>query len=76
LPPAVRPKAVYTVSVQQNATNPEGANEFVAFLLGSDGQNLLKEHGLTLQEMRIAGDASAIPQNIKAIIDKAKRRLN
>jgi molybdate/tungstate transport system substrate-binding protein len=76
LPPAITPKAIYTVTIPHNTTNPEGANEFVAFLLGGDGQNLLKEHGLTLQEMHIAGDASAVPQNIKAIIDKAKRRVN
>jgi ABC-type molybdate transport system substrate-binding protein len=75
-PPAITPKAVYTVSIPNNATNPKGAEEFVTFLLGSDGRSLLKEHGLTLQEMHIAGDASAVPQNIKAIIDKAKRRLN
>jgi molybdate/tungstate transport system substrate-binding protein len=75
-PPAITPKATYTVSILRNATNDEGAIEFVAYLLGSDGQNLLKEHGLTLQDMHIGGDASAVPQNIKAIIDKAKRRLN
>jgi molybdate/tungstate transport system substrate-binding protein len=71
-PPAITPKAIYTITVPHSARNLEGAGEFVAFLLGSDGQDLLKEHGLTLQEMHIAGDASAVPQNIKAIIDKAK----
>jgi len=72
LPPAITSQAIYTVTIPQSATNPEGAAEFVAFLLGGDGRSLLKEHGLTLQEMHIAGDASAVPQNIKAIIDKAK----
>jgi len=71
-PPAITSQANYTVTIPHNATNPEGAAEFVAFLLGSDGQKLLKEHGLTLQEMHIAGDVSAVPQNIKSIIDKAK----
>jgi molybdate/tungstate transport system substrate-binding protein len=71
-PPAIASKAIYTVTILRNATNPEGANEFVAFLLGSDGQSLLKEHGLTLQRMHISGDASAVPQNIKAIVDKAE----
>jgi molybdate/tungstate transport system substrate-binding protein len=69
-PPAITPKAVYTVTIPHTATNPEGAKEFVAFLLGSDGQSLLNQHGLTLQEMHISGDASAVPRNIKAIIDK------
>jgi molybdate/tungstate transport system substrate-binding protein len=67
-PPAITSKAIYTVTIPHGATNPEGAAEFVAFLLGGDGRSLLKEHGLTLQEMHIAGDASAVPQNIKAAI--------
>jgi molybdate/tungstate transport system substrate-binding protein len=69
---AITPKAVYTVTILNSAPNPEGAAEFVAFLLGSDGQNVLKEHGVTLQTIDVSGDASAVPQNIKAIIDKAK----
>jgi molybdate/tungstate transport system substrate-binding protein len=75
-PAAITSKAIYTVTIPHSATNPEGAAEFVAFLLGSNGQSLLREHGLTLQEMDIAGDASAVPQNIRAIIDNAKPRLN
>jgi ABC-type molybdate transport system substrate-binding protein len=67
-PPAITSKAIYTVTIPHGATNPEGAAEFVAFLLGGDGRSVLKEHGLTLQEMHIAGDASAVPQNIKAAI--------
>jgi molybdate/tungstate transport system substrate-binding protein len=72
LPPAITSQAIYTVTIPHNATHPEGAGEFVAFLLGSDGQRLLKEHGLTLQRMHISGDASAVPKDIKAIVDKAK----
>jgi molybdate/tungstate transport system substrate-binding protein len=71
LPVALAPKAIYTVTILRNATNPEGAKEFVAYLLGSDGQNLLKEHGMTLERMHISGDVGTVPQNIKAIIDKA-----
>jgi molybdate/tungstate transport system substrate-binding protein len=69
LPPAITPKATYTVTILHRASNPEGADKFVAYLLGSDGQNLLKEHGLTLQKMGISGDATALPQDIKAIVD-------
>jgi molybdate/tungstate transport system substrate-binding protein len=71
-PPAITSKATYTVTIPHSAKNPEGANEFVAFLLGSEGQSLLKGHGLTLQRMHISGDAAAVPQNIKTIIDEAK----
>jgi molybdate/tungstate transport system substrate-binding protein len=68
LPPAITPKAVFTVTILHNAPNPEGADKFVAFLLGSDEQNLLKEHGLTLQKIGVSGDASALPKDIKAIV--------
>jgi molybdate/tungstate transport system substrate-binding protein len=72
LPPAIAPKAVYTVTILRDAPNDAGAERFVTFLLGNDGQNLLKEYGLTLQKMEIAGDANAVPQDIKAVVDKAK----
>ncbi len=72
LPPQIAPKAVYTVAILHDAPNAAGADQFVAYLLGSDGQNLLKEHGLTLQKMSVSGDASAMPQDIKAIVGKAK----
>jgi molybdate/tungstate transport system substrate-binding protein len=70
LPPAITPKAVFTVTILHRAPNPEGADKFVAYLLGNDGRNLLKEHGLTLQKMEISGDASAVPRDIRAIVDR------
>jgi molybdate/tungstate transport system substrate-binding protein len=73
LPPAITPKAVYTVAILRDAPNRAGARQFVTYLLGSDGQKLLKEYGLsTLQRLAVAGDANAVPQDIKAIVDKAK----
>jgi len=72
LPVAITPKAVYTVTILRNAPNPAGAEQFVAFLLGDDGRELLTQHGLTLQKLAVAGDAKAVPQDIKAILDKAK----
>jgi molybdate/tungstate transport system substrate-binding protein len=72
LPPEITPKAVFTVTILHRAPNPEGADKFVAYLLGSDGRNLLKEHGLTPQKMEISGDASAVPQEIKAIVGHIK----
>lgn len=71
-PAAIAPKAVYTISILRNAPNSAAAEGFVAFLLGSNGQKLLKEHGLTPQRLDAAGDANAVPQRIRAIIDAAK----
>jgi molybdate/tungstate transport system substrate-binding protein len=72
LPLEIAPKAVYTVTTLRDAPNAAGADQFVAFLLGPGGRDLLKEHGLTLQKMDVSGDATAVPQDIKAIVDKAK----
>jgi molybdate/tungstate transport system substrate-binding protein len=72
LPPAITPKAVYTVTILRGAPNAAGADQFVAFLLGSDGQNLLRQHGLTLQKMTVSGDTTGVPQDIQTIVDKAK----
>ena len=72
LPPDIAPKAVYTVTTLRDAPNAAGADQFVAFLLGPGGRDLLKEHGLTLQKMDVSGDATAVPQDIKAIVEKAK----
>ncbi len=70
MPPTIAPKAVFTVTILHRAPNLEGADKFVAYLLGSDGRNLLKERGLTLQKMDVSGDASAVPQDIRAIMDR------
>jgi molybdate/tungstate transport system substrate-binding protein len=72
VPAAIAPKAVYTITILRDAPNSAGAKRFVAFLLGSEGQKLLKEHGLTPQKLHAAGNADAVPQDIKAIIDGAK----
>jgi molybdate/tungstate transport system substrate-binding protein len=72
LPPEIAPKAVYTVTMLRDAPNANGADKFVAFLLGPGGRDLLKEHGLTLQKMAVSGDAGSVPQDIEAIVDKAK----
>ena len=72
LPPVITPKAVYTVTILHDAPNAAGADQFVAYLLGSYGQNLLKQHGLTLQKLAVSGDANAVPSDIKAIVDNAK----
>ena len=72
LPPEIAPKAIYTVTILRDAPNADGADKFVAFLLGPGGRDLLKEHGLTLQKMDVSGDATAVPQDMKVIVDKAK----
>jgi molybdate/tungstate transport system substrate-binding protein len=70
LPSEIAPKAVYTVTILRDAQNPAGADAFVAFLLGAEGRQLMKEHGLALQQPAVAG--TGVPANIRSLVDKAK----
>ncbi len=72
LPPQIAPKAVYTVTILHNAPNADGADKFVAFLLGSDGQSVMKEHGLGVQKLTLTGDAASVPKDVQALVDQAK----
>ncbi len=72
LPAGLAPKAVYTVTIVHAAPNPGGAAQFVAFLLGADGQGLMKQHGLALLKPVIAGTAAAVPAQIRSLVDQAK----
>jgi molybdate/tungstate transport system substrate-binding protein len=72
LPAEIAPKAVYTVTILRNAPNAGGADKFVAFLLGGDGQNVMKEHGLNVQKLTLTGDAARVPNDIQALLNEAK----
>lgn len=72
LPPEIAPKAVYTVTVLRGAPNPTGAEEFVKFLLGQQGRSMMQQHGLTLRQPTLGGDAAAAPQVIRAMLPTAK----
>jgi molybdate/tungstate transport system substrate-binding protein len=70
LPPGLTPKAVYTVTIPQNAANPKGAEQFVSFLLGSKGLALLKDHGLSLIHPQLSGADTSVPQGIRSLLAK------
>jgi molybdate/tungstate transport system substrate-binding protein len=72
LPSEIAPKAIYTVTILHDAPDPTGAEKFVSFLLGSAGQNLLKQHGLALLKPKLAGDEKAVPQPVRSLLDKAQ----
>ena len=72
LPAEIAPKAIYIVTILHNAPNADGAHKFVAFLLGSDGRSLMKEHGLGVQKLTLSGDAGAVPKDVQALLDQAK----
>ncbi len=68
LPPSITPKAVYTVTILRDAPDPNGAEKFVATLLGAPGPNLMKEHGLVPEKPILTGTASAVPPDIRALV--------
>jgi len=72
LPADITPKASYTVSILHNAPNPSGAERFLTFLLGPEGQSLMKEHGLAVQKPTLTGEASGVPASVRALVEKAK----
>jgi molybdate/tungstate transport system substrate-binding protein len=68
LPPGITPKAIYTLTIPQNAPNSNGAEQFVSFLLGSKGSALLKEHGLSLTHPQLAGPDTSVPKAIRSLL--------
>jgi molybdate/tungstate transport system substrate-binding protein len=70
LPLGISPKAIYTLTILQNAPNPDGAQQFVSFLLGSKATALLKEHGLALTRPQLTGPDTSVPQAIRSLLGK------
>lgn len=68
LPPAIAPKALYTIAVLRDAPHPEGAEAFIAFLLGPPGRRLMIEHGLTMRPPALTGSASSVPSAIRSFL--------
>lgn len=68
LPPAMTPKAVYTVAILSTAPDPKGAEGFVAFLLGPRGRELMSAHGLEILRPELTGDAGQVPPNIRNLL--------
>ena len=69
-PAEITPKAVYTVTILRDAPDPNGADRFVAFLLGPDGQSLMRSHGLDVQKSTLTGTASTLPASVRALVAK------
>ncbi|MBW4053322.1 MAG: extracellular solute-binding protein [Proteobacteria bacterium] len=68
LPPAITPKALYTIAVVRGSPHPEGADAFVAFLLGPQGRRLMIEHGLTIRPPSLTGSAASVPSGIRSLL--------
>ena len=76
LPAEIAPKAVYTVTILHNAPNADGADKFVAFFLGADGQSVMKEHGLGVQKLTLTGDAAGVPKDVAGAAQVNRNQVN
>jgi molybdate/tungstate transport system substrate-binding protein len=72
LPAAVAPKAVYTVTILRGAPDPAGAEQFVAYLLGAQGREVMKAHGLDVDTPILVGAAASVPPSIQALVAQPK----
>jgi len=72
LPADVALSAHYTVTVLRDAANPAGAARFVAFLLGPQGQAIMRQHGLDAVKPGVTGDAQAVPSTVRSGLDAGK----
>ena len=70
LPAAITPKAIYTLTILQNAPNPDSGQKFISFLLGSKGLALLKEHGLSLTDPQLTDADLSVPPAIRSLVGK------
>jgi hypothetical protein len=57
---------------KNQSAQPQFRSWLITDLLSLPGPALFKIDPHTLQKLTVAGDASAVPQDIKAIVDKAK----
>ena len=72
LPADIAPKAVYTITILRDAPNPDGAAQFISFLLGPAGQSLMTQHGMGVQKPVLSGDAGMAPAAIRSLVEHAK----
>jgi molybdate/tungstate transport system substrate-binding protein len=72
LPADIELSARYTVTVLRDAPNPAGAAEFVDFLLGTQGQKLMQQHGLDLLTPSVTGDTDKIPPAVRSALHTTK----
>ncbi len=68
-PDAIMLRASYTVTVLRDAPNAPGGTAFVQFLLSSQGQAILKRHGLTLLQPTLSGDPAALPPALRPLLE-------
>ncbi|MGH3685459.1 MAG: extracellular solute-binding protein [Pseudonocardiaceae bacterium] len=58
----------YTITIPSTVRNQTGAEAFVRYLLGPDGQAMLVAQGLAATPPVVAGDPAAVPPNLRSLM--------
>ncbi len=72
LPPETALSAHYTATVLRDAAKPAGAQRFIAFLLGAEGRDLMRRHGLDVVTPTVGGDAAKVSPSLVSAIRAAQ----
>lgn len=59
---------VYAVTIPDNAPNAEWARKYVAFLLGPEGQDIMKKNGFGVPAKPYANDVSRVPSELQHLV--------
>jgi molybdate/tungstate transport system substrate-binding protein len=72
LPAELAAKASYTITILNDAPNPNGATRFTMFLLGPKGQALLRQAGIDVIAPKLSGERTQVPSSVQALLDAAQ----
>jgi molybdate/tungstate transport system substrate-binding protein len=59
---------VYAVTVPNNAAHPDWALKYLQFLLGADGQDVMKSNGFGSLAPTYANDVNQVPADLKSLV--------
>ena len=64
----VKKEATYTVAILKKASDSQGAEAFVSFLLGPKGHAMLTAHGLTVLSPKLTGASAGVPLKLRTLL--------
>ncbi len=59
---------IYTITIPGTSKNMAGAIAFMSFMLSSPGQSILASDGVLSTPIKLSGDRSAIPQQLRSYV--------
>jgi molybdate/tungstate transport system substrate-binding protein len=59
---------IYAVTIPTNAPHPKEAEQWVGFLLGAQGQSVMKEKGFVVIHPPIANGMKQVPAGLKPLV--------